>query len=119
MELDRNKLRRNVLYYANLKGLKIGAMERSIGRRAGYIARWGRTETISVADVYKIANILDVTIDTLINEDVDLKVKQEEITKLKQQIDNLENQIKEIEVTKLKQIEDLENQIKEIEVTIK
>lgn len=99
MRLDRNKLRRNVLYYAELRGLKIGEIERSIGRRAGYIARWPRTESISIEDVYEIANILDVTIDTLINEDVDLKVKLEEIAKLKEKIEDLEGQIKEIEVT--------------------
>lgn len=99
MRLDRNKLRRNVLYYAELRGLKIGEIERSIGRRAGYIARWPRTKSISIEDVYEIANILDVTIDTLINEDVDLKVKLEEIAKLKEKIEDLEGQIKEIEVT--------------------
>ena len=99
MRLDRTKLRRTVLYYAELRGLKIGEIDRSIGRRAGYIARWPRTESISIEDVYEIANILDVTIDTLINEDVDLKVKLEELAKLKEKIEDLEGQIKEIEVT--------------------
>lgn len=99
MELDKDRLRRNVLYYAELKGLKIGEIERSIGRRAGYIARWPRTQTISLEDVYKIANILDVTIDTLINEDIDSKIKLQEIAELKEKIGDLEAQIKEIEIT--------------------
>lgn len=99
MGLDRSKLRRNVLYYAELRGLKIGEIERSIGRRAGYVARWPRTESISVEDVYKIANILDVNIDTLINEDIDSKIKLQEIAELKQKIGDIEEQIKEIEAT--------------------
>ena len=99
MELDRGKLRRNVLYYAGLRGLAIGELERSIGRRTGYISRWERTQTIGIEDVYKIANILDVTIDTLINEDIDLKIKLQEIAELNQKIDNIKDQIKEIEAT--------------------
>ena len=99
MELDRIRLRRNVLYYADERGLKIGEIERSIGRRAGYIARWVRTDSISIEDVYKISNILGVTIDTLINEDIDSKIKLLEIEKLKQTIGDIEEQIKEIEAT--------------------
>ena len=99
MVLDRGKLRRNVLYYAELRGLKIGKIERSIGRRAGYVARWPRTESISIEDVYKISNILGVTIDTLINEDIDSKIKLQEIAELKQKIGDIEEQIKEIEAT--------------------
>lgn len=96
-EIDRVKLRRNVLHYAKLKGIKIGEIERAISRRAGYIARWERTTTISVEDVYNIALILDVTIDSLINEDIDEKIRLEEIEKLKEQIANIEQQIQELE----------------------
>ena len=111
MELDRSKLRRNVLYYVELSGLTIGGVERSIGRRAGYIARWPRTESISIDDVYKIANILGVTIDTLINEDTDSKLKLQEMKMLKQKICDIKNETN-------RQIEDLEEQIKNIEATI-
>lgn len=96
-EIDRVKLRRNVLHYAKLKCIKIGEIERAISRRAGYIARWERTTTISVEDVYNIALILDVTIDSLINEDIDEKIRLEEIEKLKEQIANIEQQIQELE----------------------
>lgn len=113
MELDRNKLRRNVLYYANLRGLKIGEIERSIGKPAGHISRWEKETTrIDLICVYKISIILDVTIDTLINEDIELKAKLQEIATLKRKINDITNKTN-------RKIEDLEEQIKEIEVTIK
>lgn len=112
-EIDRNKLRSNVLYYAKLKGLKIGEIERTIGRRAGYIARWGRTETISVEDLYNIALILDTTIDNLINEDIEEKLILEEIEKLKQKIHKIEEHKQQQIVNIEQQIQELENRVGE------
>lgn len=38
-KIDRNKLRNNIIYFGRLKGLKIGDIERAIGRRLGIISR--------------------------------------------------------------------------------
>ena len=71
--IDRHKLRENIIYYSSLKGMRIGEIEKAIGRRLGIISRWcnKNVDTIPLDDIYNIALILDVSIDELINTDVE------------------------------------------------
>lgn len=115
--IDREKLRDNILYFGKIKGLKIGDIERSIGRRLGIVSRWKskNTYTIPLDDIYNIAIILNITIDELINADTKELRKQQELFKLKQQLELVELK-KQREINELRiQYELIDKQIKELE----
>lgn len=98
-KINRTKLRDNILYFAKEKGLKIGDIERHIGRRVGIVARWKDKDTrnIPIDDIYNIAILLDMTIDDLINIDVNKIKNQQKIDELRQQQELINKQIKELE----------------------
>ena len=98
-KIDREKLRDNILYFGAMKGLRIGDIERHIGRRLGIISRWRRnnTENIPLDDVYNIAILLGITIDDLINTDVKEIRKQQEISELKEQRELIDKLIEQLE----------------------
>lgn len=97
--IDRKKLRDNIIYFGSVKGLRIGDIEKSIGRRLGIISRWENKNprTIPLDDIYNIAILLGITIDELINTDINVLIKQQEILTLKEQREMLDRQIKELE----------------------
>ena len=97
-KIDRNKLRDNIIYFGRLKGLKIGDIERAIGRRLGIISRWKtkQIDTISLDDIYNISILLDVTIEDLINTDIKMLIREQEISELEKQLELINNQIKEL-----------------------
>ena len=97
-KIDRNKLRDNIIYFSKLKGLKIGDIERAIGRRLGIISRWKTKQinTIPLDDIYNISQLLDVTIEELINTDIKKLKREQEINELQKQVELINNQIKEL-----------------------
>lgn len=97
-KIDRNKLRNNIIYFGKLKGLKIGDIERTIGRRLGIISRWKtkQVDTIPLDDIYNISLLLDVTIEDLINTDLETLMREQEINELEKQVELINNQIKEL-----------------------
>ena len=97
-KIDRNKLRNNIIYFGRLKGLKVGDIEMSIGRRLGIISRWKTKQinTIPLDDIYNISLLLDVTIEDLINTDLEMLIREQEINKLEKQVELINNQIKEL-----------------------
>lgn len=98
-KIDRKKLRENILHFGKLKGLKIGQIEKAIGRKAGIISRWEYKDTrnIPIDDIYNIAILLDMTIDELIHYDVVEFKKQQELMELKKQRELIDSQIRELE----------------------
>ena len=98
-KIDREKLRDNIWYFGAMKGLRIGDIERYIGRRLGIISRWRRnnTENIPLDDVYNISILLGITIDDLINTDVKAIKKQREISELKEQRELIDKLIEQLE----------------------
>lgn len=97
-KIDRNKLRDNIMYFGKRKGLKIGDIERTIGRRLGIISRWKTKQinTIPLDDIYNISLLLDVTIEDLINTDTKKLKREQEISELEKQAELINNQIKEL-----------------------
>ena len=97
-KINRNKLRDNIIYFGRLKGLKIGDIERAIGRRLGIISRWKTKQinTIPLDDIYNISLLLDVTIEDLINTDIKKLKREQEISELEKQVELINNQIKEL-----------------------
>ena len=97
-KIDRNKLRNNIIYFGRQKGLKIGDIERAIGRRLGIISRWKtkQVDTIPLDDIYNISLLLDVTVEDLINTDVERLMREQEINELEKQAKLINNQIKEL-----------------------
>lgn len=98
-KIDRTKLRNNILYFAKIKGLKIGDIERHIGRRVGIVARWDDKDTrnIPIDDIYNIAILLDMTIDDLIHIDVEELERQQKLDDLKLKRAVIDKQIQELE----------------------
>lgn len=96
--IDKKKLQENIIYFGKLKNLKIGEIEKEIGVRLGLISRWAnkQSKNISLEVVNDIANLLDVTIDELINTNVNKLKKEQEINELKTRIKELSNELEEI-----------------------
>lgn len=110
VNIDNNKMRDNILYFAKLKGVKIGEIERAINRRLGYISRWRKNSSraVPIEDVYNIARFLGVTVDNIIVTDSDVLQKKLEIEKLNKQI-------AKIRIEKGLEIENIKKQIRELE----
>lgn len=100
VKIDNGKMRDNILYFAELKGIKIGEIERAIGRnRLGYISRWRKNSSraVPVEDVYNISRVLGVTVEDIITLDTSVLKKKLEIEKLNDQIESIKQQIKDLE----------------------
>lgn len=99
IKIDKEKLRNNILYYGGIKGLKIGDIERHIDRRLGIVSRWARndTENVPLDDIYNIALLLEVSIETLITTDVESLLREQELIELKERRELLDRQIKKLE----------------------
>lgn len=93
--IDKKRLQENIIYFGKLKNLKIGEIEKEIGVRLGLISRWANKQpkNVSLEVVNNIANLLDVTIDDLINTNVDKLKKEQEITELKIRLEELSNEL--------------------------
>lgn len=93
--IDKKRLQENIIYFGKLKNLKIGEIEKTIGVRLGLISRWANKQpkNVSLEVVNNIANLLDVTIDDLINTNVDKLKKEQEITELKIRLEELSNEL--------------------------
>ena len=93
--IDKKRLQENIIYFGKLKNLKIGEIEKTIGVRFGLISRWANKQpkNVSLDVVNNIANLLDVTIDDLINTNVDKLKKEQEITELKIRLEELSNEL--------------------------
>lgn len=98
-KIDRVKLRDNIIYFASKKGLKIGDIERGMGKPVGTISRWvsNNPDRIPLDVVYHISLLLEVTLDELINTDINILIKEQEIVALREQRDMIDKQIKELE----------------------
>ena len=104
VNIDNNKMRDNVLYFADLKGVKIGEIEKAINRRLGYISRWRKnsSKAVPIEDVYNIARFLGVTIEDIIISDVNVLKKNLKIKKLNEQIEDIELK-NNLEIERIKQ----------------
>lgn len=98
-KIDRCKLRENILYYASLRDLQIGEIEKAIGRRAGIVSRWAnkKTDNVPLDDIYNISLLLNVSVEELINTDVESLLKLEELKSLKEQRELIDKQIRYLE----------------------
>ena len=120
-KIDNNKMRDNILYFAKLKGIKIGEIERAIGKRLGYVARWRKntSQAVPVEDVYNISRILGVTVEDIIVTESDVLQKKLEIEKLNKELEKLNEQLVKIrlekELRKESEIENIKQQIRELE----
>lgn len=104
VSIDNNKMRDNILYFAKLKGIKIGEIEKAIDRRLGYISRWRKnsSKAVPIEDVYNIARFLGVTVEDIIMSDINVLKKNLEIEKLNKQITKIRIE-KELEIERIKQ----------------
>lgn len=104
VSIDNNKMRDNILYFAKLKGIKIGEVEKAIDRRLGYISRWRKnsSKAVPIEDVYNIARFLGVTVEDIIMSDINVLKKNLEIEKLNKQITKIRIE-KGLEIERIKQ----------------
>jgi len=80
----------NARYLCKQKGKSIGELEKEIGVSKGYLSRIVNSEkAISLANLYKISQILETTIDDLISKDMCLEWKIQELEK---ELDSLKKQ---------------------------
>jgi len=71
MEFNKELFQNNVKFLANYKGIRIGSLENSLGVCTGYFARLkSNSATPSISLIAKLADLLEVSIDTLISQDL-------------------------------------------------
>lgn len=58
----------NIKHYAKKRGLTIREIERRAGLAKGHMEKWKRTYNPSLTSLQKVADVLGVTIQTLIKE---------------------------------------------------
>ena len=86
---------RNILYVARMKGIGIGALEKNIGVSKGYISRCRNNKNrISLVFVIKAAEMLDIPISRLLDDDFATRAELEEV---KTQISDLSKRKEELE----------------------
>lgn len=84
------KFSENVRYLCKQKGKSIGELETEIGVSKGYLSRIVNLEkAINLANLYKVSQILETTIDDLISKDMYLEWKIQELEK---ELDSLKKQ---------------------------
>ena len=80
----------NARYLCKQKGKSIGELETEIGVSKGYLSRIVNSEkAINLANLYKVSQILETTIDDLISKDMCLEWKIQELEK---ELDSLKKQ---------------------------
>lgn len=78
--LDNKTIVNNIMFLAERKKIKIGFLEKEANCSAGYLSRVSSGDIVAVPPVEKlekIANLLEVSIDTLINIDVQMVTPNE------------------------------------------
>ena len=74
MKFDKNRLMYNINCLIRDKGIKVGTFENEIGVSTGYLSRISKADNESVPGIdliYKIAQKLEVSVDSLITGDFD------------------------------------------------
>lgn len=87
--MDNKELNKNIYFnvkqFAKRKGINMGLIENKIGVSVGYFSRVLKYNSkMSFLKVYKIAKVLDIPIDELI-EDNRIKLIDEEIERLNEE----------------------------------
>lgn len=78
--LDNKTIVNNIMFLAGQKKIKIGVLEKAANCSIGYLSRVSSGDIVAVPPVEKleaIANLLEVSIDTLINIDVQMATPNE------------------------------------------
>ena len=72
IEFDKLQFAKNVSCLLKDKGIKIGDYEKSVGVSAGYLSRVSKDDAIkpNIDFIVRTANLLDVSIDTLLEADL-------------------------------------------------
>ncbi len=63
------------------KGMRIGDLERQVGVSPGYLSRIEYSRRVSLANICRTAEILGVTIDDLLSENMMIDMRIEELKK--------------------------------------
>lgn len=92
------KIINNIRTLAQIKGLKLGDIERKMGRSAGYLSRHPNIATLELIGV---SNLLGVTVGDLITKDFGDMLIDAEIRKLEEQIGEIEKEIVELKKKKI------------------
>lgn len=58
----------NIKYYAKKRGLTIREIERRAGLARGHMEKWKRTYNPNLTSLQKVADVLGVTVNTLLKE---------------------------------------------------
>ena len=58
----------NIKYYAKKRGLTIREIERRAGLARGHMEKWKQTYNPNLASLQKVADVLGVTVNTLLKE---------------------------------------------------
>lgn len=74
---------KNVRFFINEKGMKIGEVEKSAGLRPGFLSRWeGKKESSPKLDTAcRIADVLGVSLSDLVTEDCVARKRMEQLRK--------------------------------------
>lgn len=71
---------RNARYICKNKGISIGELEEKVGVSKGYLSRLESSKkAMSLANLWKIAQILETSIDNLLNENMMIKYRIQEL----------------------------------------
>lgn len=92
------KVVNNIRTLAKIKGLKLGDIERKMGRQAGYFSRYPNIGTLELIGT---AKLLGVTVGDLITKDFGDMLIDSEIRKLEEQIDGIKREIVELQKKKI------------------
>lgn len=92
------KVVNNIRTLAKIKGLKLGDIERKMGRQAGYLSRYPNIGTLELIGT---AKLLGVTVGDLITKDFGDMLIDVEIRKLEEQIGEIEKEIVELKKKKI------------------
>lgn len=58
----------NIKYYAKKRGLTMREIERRAGLARGHVEKWKRTYKPNLTSLQKVADVLGVTVNTLLKE---------------------------------------------------
>lgn len=72
-KISTNILHSNILFYIKQNKINIGDFEKLVGVSSGYISRANKGNSTSIDFIVKAAKIMGITIDDLINIDLEQK----------------------------------------------